>query len=106
MKLLRLKINSQFSSLSAGFEIKFQTLLGEENKNFDKFNPYCFTGLNGSGKSNVLEALANIFYHLEGCVNIHQPDNFKKTFNPKIATINAYELEYYIIPKNIDKFTY
>ena len=24
-------------------------------------------GLNGTGKSNVLEALANIFYHLECC---------------------------------------
>ena len=105
MKLLRLKINSRFSSLAEGFELKFRSSSVVDREKLGKFNPYCFAGLNGSGKSNALEALSNIFYHLEGCVNIHQPDSFKLDFNPKIATLDAYELEYYIIPKSQNEHT-
>lgn len=103
MKLLRLKINSAFSSLSEGFELNFRHPFVEghkTNSDWDKFNPFCFAGLNGSGKSNVLEALANIFYHLEGCMNVKQPKNFKERFDPKLSTPNQYELEYYIVPKS------
>ena len=65
MKLLRLKINQEngFRSLQKDFEMFF---LQEENENeATAFNPYVFAGKNGSGKSNVLEALSEIFYHLD-----------------------------------------
>ena len=68
MKLLKLKIENEegFRSLQQGFDINFHSLADTEA--MEQFRPFCFAGLNGSGKSNVLEALANIFYHLEVCV--------------------------------------
>ncbi|QYS86155.1 AAA family ATPase [Flavobacterium oreochromis] len=59
MKLKSLKLHSPFRSLQSGFEIDF---LNEYNS--DKlwdFMPYCLVGRNGSGKSNILEVLAEIF---------------------------------------------
>jgi restriction system-associated AAA family ATPase len=74
MKLLRLKLNTDFRSLQAGFEIYFL-------RDFDKaklwdFMPYCFVGRNGSGKSNILEALAAIFYHIECIYLDYKPEYF------------------------------
>ncbi|MGG1922127.1 restriction system-associated AAA family ATPase [Chryseobacterium sp. NRRL B-14798] len=103
MKLKRLKLNSQFRSLQAGFEIDFLN-----DYNLDKlwdFLPYCLVGRNGSGKSNILEVLAEIFYHIE-CIyldfkpegfsgegkfkNVHTEGFFAESCNP-----DAFELEYY-----------
>lgn len=98
MKLLSLKIENKegFRSLQQGFEINFHSLTDTDA--MEKFRPFCFAGLNGSGKSNVLEALANIFYHLEICVARYLPDSIKDTKNFKRAesTPNAFTLEYLI----------
>jgi AAA15 family ATPase/GTPase len=61
MRLKRIKLNSDFRSLKSGFELHFL----EEYPNFQELNPYCIVGRNGSGKSNILELLASIFYSLE-----------------------------------------
>lgn len=101
MKLLRLKLNTDFGSLKENFQIDFRPPFTEKeakSNDWNDFSPFCFAGLNGSGKSNVLEAIANIFYHLESCVNIKQPENFKIFFDGHNASPNAYELEYYIVP--------
>lgn len=101
MKLLRLKINDEkgFRSLNKDFEIKFQNGFNDSEPN--DFYPYVLAGQNGSGKSNVLEALAEIFYHLD-CIYVrYKPENFDQSdenpegFNPSISRINEYELEYY-----------
>lgn len=94
MKLIRLNIAAEggFRSLPQGFEIKFHT--AEEG--MDQFRPFCFAGLNGSGKSNVLEALAAIFYHLEFCAGWFQPDNFEKHFDRASCTPDAFTLVYLI----------
>ncbi|PKH49530.1 ABC transporter [Tenacibaculum sp. Bg11-29] len=99
MKLSRLKLNSDFNSLSSGFELEFRAPYKKESPENDwsQFHPYCFAGLNGSGKSNILEALSHIFYHLENCVNVNHPKNFHP--NNGANKPNAYELEYYIVPK-------
>lgn len=76
MKLLRLKINSKFRSLPKGFELYF--LRDFDYKDADDFNPYIFAGRNGSGKSNVLEALAEIFYHLDIIYLSNKPTYFEK----------------------------
>lgn len=98
MKLLNLKIENKdgFRSLQQGFEINFHTLADTEA--MGKFRPFCFAGLNGSGKSNVLEALANIFYHLEVCVAKYLPDSIKdiKNFKRTRCTPDAFTLEYLI----------
>lgn len=73
-----------------------------------KFNPYVLSGLNGSGKSNVLEALSNIFFHLDCIYLRHKPDYFDKSksnpdgFEANKSDINSYELEYFIfLDRNI-----
>lgn len=110
MKLIRLKIlqENSFRSLPKGFEIHFLT---EFNKNrATDFNPYILAGRNGSGKSNILEVLAEIFYHLDCIYLENKPDYFlvdeeetlHKGFDPKKSRVNAYEIEYYTVPsKNI-----
>ncbi len=62
MKLKRLKLLSEFRGLPNNFEIKFNDF---EGNNFNNIEPICFVGLNGSGKSNVLEVLTEIFFYLE-----------------------------------------
>ncbi|MBX7226941.1 MAG: restriction system-associated AAA family ATPase [Chitinophagales bacterium] len=98
MKLLRLKIENEdgFRSLQKGFEINFHTLADTEA--MEQFRPFCFAGLNGSGKSNVLEALANIFYHLEVCVARYLPESIKdpNNFRRNECTPDAFTLEYLI----------
>jgi len=110
MKLIRLTILEQFRSLKKiktkkGFE-DFTVLFREDepDTNWIQFHPYCFAGLNGSGKSNVLEALANIFYHLEcSTLNSDTSEYLDKDFDLKKSDPIAYELEYYIIPKESEK---
>lgn len=69
MKLLRLKITDPvgFRSLPCGFEHHFRTewSLQDELAQRDGFAPFVCAGPNSSGKSNLLEALAAIFFQLE-----------------------------------------
>ena len=115
MKLLRFKVNTPegFRSLQSGFEIYFL-------RDFDyhlaqDFNPNILAGRNGSGKSNILEALANIFYHLDCMFNDYLPEGFliseedKSGFDNTVCVVDAFELEYFIdipiilIDKTIDE---
>lgn len=102
MKLLRFKVNTPegFRSLQSGFEIYFL-------RDFDyqlayDFNPNILAGRNGSGKSNILEALANIFYHLDCMFNDYLPEGFLKSeedksgFDNTVCVVDAFELEYFI----------
>jgi restriction system-associated AAA family ATPase len=101
MKLLRLKINDPkgFRSLQAGFEYFFRSEwdLPEEQR----FAPFVCAGRNGSGKSNLLEVLAAIFYHLECIYLAKLPDSFRyeeqinpNGFRSEKATPEDFELEY------------
>lgn len=103
MKLVKLTILENFRSLFKGFTLLFRE--DEPNIEWTEFHPYCFAGLNGSGKSNVLEALANIFYHLECCtLNAEYSEYLKsKDFQKSKSDPLAYELEYFIIPKDSEK---
>ncbi len=99
MKLLRLKLNEKFRSLQAGFELHF--LREWDYEKAGEFNPYCLVGRNGSGKSNVLEVLAAIFYHVECMYLSYKPDDFEHSeenpdgFKSDKGTPDAYELEYF-----------
>ncbi len=111
MKLLKLEINSQYGSLKKGFKLTFRDELGEFieprilSKEWNDFHPFCFAGLNGSGKSNVLEALANIFYHIESCANVNQPQVFINNFDEKDCKPDAFVLQYYILKEKGVKST-
>lgn len=67
MKLVRLTILEKFRSLDKIPDNRdkedFTVIFREDSPcaEWENFHPYCFAGLNGSGKSNVLEALSNIF---------------------------------------------
>jgi restriction system-associated AAA family ATPase len=89
-----------FKSLQKGFEINFHSL--DETNAMEEFRPFCFAGLNGSGKSNVLEALASIFYHLELCVAKYLPESIRdeKNFKRNECSPDAFTLEYLIGPRN------
>lgn len=100
MKLLRFKIGNlpegtQFRSLYSGFEILFHEPEVEGMDTLGQFNPFCFAGLNGRGKSNVLEALATIFSHLECCVAKFLPKTFV-SFRPEVCAVDAFIVEYLI----------
>ena len=64
MKILRVKLpvnlKEPFRSLHPGFEIFFYP-----NLNNKTIEPIGLAGLNGSGKSNLLELLSEIFYYLD-----------------------------------------
>lgn len=109
MKLLRLKITDPagFRSLPYGFEHHFRTEWGlqEELAQPEGFEPFICAGLNGSGKSNLLEALAAIFFQLEVQrvrrnflpeTFQYDPDDNPEGIKDHEGNPNAYELEYLI----------
>lgn len=60
MKLISLSIEGEYKSLSS-FKYNFKSL----DYDSGSMEPICFVGLNGSGKSNIIEALSEIFCYLE-----------------------------------------
>lgn len=112
MKLLRLKITDPkgFRSLPCGFEHHFRTewSLQDELTQANDFAPFVCAGLNGSGKSNLLEALAAIFYHME-CIYLENlPDSFRhdEEYNPKgfrgsKSLPDGFEIEYLTKPQKL-----
>lgn len=63
MRLNHFKLLSPFRGLPKNFKIEFSP------QDQNTFEPICLVGLNGSGKSNVLEVLAEFFFYLENCFN-------------------------------------
>ena len=107
MKLKRLKLHSGFRSLHSGFEVNF--LRDFDMPGIKDFNPYCLVGRNGSGKSNILEVLSAIFYHIECIYLINRPDGFDYEpnqnqfgFKETHSNPDAYELEYFFsVPSDL-----
>ncbi len=102
MKLLSLRIDSRFRNLDKGFEIQFHQL--DKFDEMTDFNPFCLVGLNGCGKSNILEALAQIFYHIELCVGKHLPKVLRQgaIFNPRQCAVNAFTLKYLALSSEVN----
>jgi restriction system-associated AAA family ATPase len=100
MKLLRIKITDPagFRSLPAGFEHYFRTEWGlqDELVKNDGVAPFVCAGRNGSGKSNLLEVIAAIFFQLE-------VQRVRRSFLPEVLQSGApkfspvaFELDYVI----------
>ncbi|WP_333597843.1 restriction system-associated AAA family ATPase [Chryseobacterium flavum] len=95
MKLLRLKIlGEDFRSLTANVDYEFNDTLEDS-----KLSTKVFAGLNGSGKSNFLELLAEIFYYLERVRLQDTPKSYIENKN------FGFEIEY-ILPKTKNGFDY
>jgi restriction system-associated AAA family ATPase len=90
MKLLRVNLLSEFRGLPKSFELKFNN----EHVDLRQLDPICLIGLNGSGKSNLLEVLSEIFYFLEDFSKAKLSDlkKFEKEF--------GFEIEY-LLSKNV-----
>jgi restriction system-associated AAA family ATPase len=109
MKLLSIEIDSKYGSIEKGFKLEFRKLFDQNSSvdlDWNQFHPFCFAGLNGSGKSNVLEAIANIFYFIECCVNVNQPATFQEEFQSTVCKPDAFVLEYYICAREKEEYDY
>lgn len=60
MRLLRFKLNGSYRSLQ-----DFDQTFREPDGVRQSIEPICFVGLNGTGKSNVIEAISEVFCYLE-----------------------------------------
>ena len=87
MQLVRLKLLSDFRSLPSGFEIRFSQEPVPERID-QLISPICFVGKNGTGKSNTLELICEIFFYLDSLLLDYPSDTLlsKKQF--------GFELEY------------
>ena len=83
MRLLNLKLLTKFRGLAADSEFSFDNV---ELTN-GKLEPICLVGLNGSGKSNLLEVICEIFYFLDNYVlSEGKPQkDFKTSFGFEIS---------------------
>ena len=91
MKLIRIKLpNTRFRGLQEGFEINFNS------ENIDTIDTLYFTGQNGSGKSNLLELISEIFYYLDSLELKHGAVSLQKEKNI------SFEIEYKIQAYTID----
>ncbi|MCA0348133.1 MAG: restriction system-associated AAA family ATPase [Bacteroidetes bacterium] len=88
MKLRRLKVyDIDYKPLMKGIDLFF------DKKKSNSINTTCFVGVNGSGKSQVLEIIAEIFLFLE---NVYRNENRNKNlFSPF-----AFRIEYEFIKSN------
>ncbi len=95
MKLIKLKLLSEFRGLKKGFEVVF-----DDTKEYDShvLEPICFVGLNGSGKSNILEVISEIFYYLENY------SKSKASNVEKFATLFGFEIEYILSSEIYNQF--
>lgn len=97
MKINKITIDNKlgFRGLPNGFKIIF---INEFNRN--EIDPVCLAGLNGSGKSNVLELISEIFFYLEAihhstakhCITAKSPFGFTLEYETKV-TANNYQLD-------------
>lgn len=88
MKINRLKILTQFRGLKPNYEVVFNNTTNDE-----RIEPLCFVGLNGSGKSNVLEAISECFYYLEA-----YSEEQSKTELKKYRTTFGFDIEFELNP--------
>lgn len=87
MRIKRIKALTSFRGLHAEYELEFN----QRGFSSEGIDPICFVGLNGSGKSNVLEVLAEVFYYLE---MYHKADrNDSKKFD-SFKTPFGFEIDY------------
>lgn len=87
MRLKSVKILTKFRGLAANSEFRFDNV--ELLKG--RIEPICFVGLNGSGKSNLLEVIAEIFYYLD--VYVHQEGKPSKRFKTPFGFEVSYTMD-------------
>lgn len=99
MILKHLELLSEFRGLPAGYKISFNKSIGLEKPVTDSttIEPICLVGLNGSGKSNILEVLAEIFHYLE---TYHKADRFQRNDIIRSKTGFGFKISY-VLPREV-----
>lgn len=94
MKINKITVNNPkgFRGLPDKFEIKFR-----ETNNRNEIDPICLAGLNGSGKSNIMELISEIFFYLEA---VHHT-TAKKVIEKKAPFGFTIEYETVVTPNNL-----
>lgn len=77
MRLLKIKTKSKFRGLPPDFELSFSNNRIQDSQ----IEPICLVGLNGSGKSNSLELISELFYILERYAITDDDYDVKKLIN-------------------------
>lgn len=100
MQIRRIELFSPFRSLHKGFSISFSPTQPDERN----IAPICLVGVNGSGKSNVMELLCEIFYYLE-TLHLDYDDSVTELLKGVgLANNLKFELEYTLtIPNQGEK---
>lgn len=84
MKIIRIALDSPYNSLQP-FDQEFTYI--SSNKNI--IEPICLVGSNGSGKSNLLELIIELFFSVESDLRLIQDKS-----KPKLKLINKLLIEY------------
>jgi restriction system-associated AAA family ATPase len=93
MILKELELFSDFRGLPSGYKIIFNNTAstGEGRRSSENIEPICLVGLNGSGKSNILEVLAEIFFYLESYT---KADRFQRNGLQRFKTSFGFKISY------------
>ena len=91
MKLVSLKFLDRYNCIDS-INIPFRRLPTDAS---DELSPICLVGLNGSGKSNVIEALSEIFCLVDLSDKIYSPSRSIATF--------SFVLDYIIRCKSLER---
>ncbi|TAE25549.1 MAG: hypothetical protein EAZ91_18855 [Cytophagales bacterium] len=92
MRLLSLHLFTPFRGLPADFHVEFRPPTAP---NYEQLEPVCFVGLNGSGKSNVLQVLGEIFACLEARNLMQRDYGFRRWAGDDVFwNTVAFELSY------------
>ncbi|HEX8197636.1 MAG TPA: restriction system-associated AAA family ATPase [Pyrinomonadaceae bacterium] len=94
MKLMRLEIDNDYKSLH-----NFNNIFRKTESKSVGVSPICLVGLNGSGKSNLIESLSEIFCYLE-LINLPYESISKKYKQIDLR----FNLEYYLPAPNSNEF--
>lgn len=73
MKINYVELLSPFRGLKTNYRFELNNVVNDE-----RIEPICFVGLNGSGKSNVLELIAECFFYLEAYISESDKKEEKK----------------------------
>ncbi|MCB1581455.1 MAG: restriction system-associated AAA family ATPase [Xanthomonadales bacterium] len=88
---------NSFRGLPADYEINFNKK-SHLNDSAALIEPTCLVGLNGSGKSNLLEVLAEIFFYLE---NYCSADRHTNHVISRFKNFPDFELQYFVSSKQL-----
>ncbi len=105
MILRKIELLTEFRGLPAGYSINFNGSPDTGTTEDNLLSPICLVGLNGSGKSNILEALGEIFFYLETfCKEKKRSKHVLAKYETPFGFQIAYTLPNRVVIQNIENW--